>query len=471
MKIKSLLLGSVAAAGLSTGAFAADLNVLTSLDVCDSLGITGLTISSDTNCLAISGHVDYKASWGDFNQAPYGAAVFLAGAYSPRTGNGGTTGNDWYSSVDAWLKFVGTADSDFGPASATLKFDYDNDSSVTNELGGTPGSAVGNDIYSNSGANATLRIEEAFVSVGDSTVLMAGQKGSISNMGDDVDLGWMKLYNSERVNGPDPDVSGGGHTSAGVETAFLDQADAGPSHVIQIVTDLGNGFSAGLGIENINGINTNAAVYGGASTADDGTLVGTIAYAGDTVTAHGTIVAGGFMDGVIEVVGFHGGVTASIDMFNFVAALALDSNGEWNALGSASATFDIFTIAASVEGTSGPTNLPGNGDQWGFAASASAAVTDSVTINLGGRWMDQDVTLANTELLQIAASLVFAATESITLTGEIGFHSTTMPQPDIFYGSAEVAWAPGGGFTTSLKGEVNNQGGYAVTYNAAKSFQ
>ena len=46
MKIRSLVLGSVAAAGLSTAGFAADLGVLTSLDVCDNLGLSGLTISS-----------------------------------------------------------------------------------------------------------------------------------------------------------------------------------------------------------------------------------------------------------------------------------------------------------------------------------------------------------------------------------------------------------------------------------------
>ncbi len=46
MKIRSLLLGSVAAAGLATTGFAADLGVVTSLDVCDELGLSGLTISS-----------------------------------------------------------------------------------------------------------------------------------------------------------------------------------------------------------------------------------------------------------------------------------------------------------------------------------------------------------------------------------------------------------------------------------------
>ncbi|HLV82570.1 MAG TPA: hypothetical protein VKY62_02210, partial [Devosia sp.] len=67
MKLKSLILGSVAAVGLSTAGFAADLGVLTSLDVCDDLGLSGLTISSDTNCLQISGSVAYTFEAGKFS--------------------------------------------------------------------------------------------------------------------------------------------------------------------------------------------------------------------------------------------------------------------------------------------------------------------------------------------------------------------------------------------------------------------
>ena len=67
MKIRSLLLGSIAAAGLTTGAFAADpAQVLTTLDLCDALGLTGLTVSSDNNCLQISGEVKYEFVWGDY---------------------------------------------------------------------------------------------------------------------------------------------------------------------------------------------------------------------------------------------------------------------------------------------------------------------------------------------------------------------------------------------------------------------
>lgn len=76
MKLKSLILGSVAAAGLSTAGFAADLGVLTSLDVCDALGLSGLTISSDTNCLQLSGGVTYEFQWGDFNQEVAVAGTF-----------------------------------------------------------------------------------------------------------------------------------------------------------------------------------------------------------------------------------------------------------------------------------------------------------------------------------------------------------------------------------------------------------
>ena len=46
------------------------------LDVCDQLGLSGLTISSDTNCLQISGGVDYEFTWGDYKPCgPEGRGV------------------------------------------------------------------------------------------------------------------------------------------------------------------------------------------------------------------------------------------------------------------------------------------------------------------------------------------------------------------------------------------------------------
>ena len=63
---------------------AADLGVLTSVDVCNQLGISGLTISSETNCLKISGEVSYNFGYGVWNtasDADTGAFKRMWGAY------------------------------------------------------------------------------------------------------------------------------------------------------------------------------------------------------------------------------------------------------------------------------------------------------------------------------------------------------------------------------------------------------
>src|SRR5690606_11599535 len=167
MKLKSLILGSVAAAGLSTAGFAADLGVLTSLDVCDELGLSGLTISSDTNCLQISGEVKYQFDWGNFNEADViaapGGALFLGTVNVDNPSDVPGSDNDWESRVQSWLKFVGTAGSDFGPASAVIKLKHDdrvravNGAFLATDGGGTGQRETGNDVV----------IDEAYVQVGD----------------------------------------------------------------------------------------------------------------------------------------------------------------------------------------------------------------------------------------------------------------------------------------------------------------
>jgi hypothetical protein len=449
MKIRSLVLGSVAAAGLSTAGYAADLGVLTSLDVCDNLGLSGLTISSDTNCLQISGGVEYEFNWG--NYAP--------GALLVNTAKGGGAGtnafnvaddaivgpagedNDWQSKLKAWVKFVGTASSDFGPASVVLKLQQKQYALVTNE--GVTG--VGNTGTANAGVvagsgNAAIVFDEAYVSIGDTTVIAAGKKGSIAKKGNDEPLNFLGLFNSEAVD-------------KGVNWGVGTIGDGG--HVIQIVSDLGNGVSVAGALENLNGTT--------ASTA--GTAFGVISYAGDGIAAHLTVAAGGILDGAVNNWGYHAGFSGTFDAFKLVAAIAGDDTGYWNGLASASATFDIFTLAASVEAA----NTTG-GTDYGFGVSGSAAVTDTVSVNLGGRWY-RDASAA-VDAYQVAAQLVAAVTETVTLTGEVGIYDTTLnTAADTFYGAGTVAWAPGGGFTTSLKGEAYSNGAYKATFKAAKSFQ
>jgi hypothetical protein len=230
MKIRNLLLGSLAVAGLSTtGAFAADLGVLTSLDVCDNLGLSGLTISSDTNCLQITGEVKYKFQWGDYQTNSW-AVRTGAGNY---TAIGGDGEYDWDTRYDAWLKAVGTADSDFGPAKATIKLKAVShkvtaDSIVTGIVSTGASTDTTDDVIGttdidpnlvvagSSDTDGHVIIDEAFVSIGDSTVIMAGKKGSIMNKGDDEPLNFLGLFNSEKV---DLGVSWGPFDNAGEDNS------------------------------------------------------------------------------------------------------------------------------------------------------------------------------------------------------------------------------------------------------------
>jgi hypothetical protein len=501
MKIRSLLLGSVAAAGLSTGAYAADLGVLTAVNVCDELGLSGLIIASDTNCLQISGEVKYEFQWGDYEEEGLGEAnnngwdpdgIILidteAGDYKVPDGDESL---DWKSRVDAFIRFVATANSDFGPARAVIKI---KETQLVNgfgtDLDGGPDGGQGaaeTVIYGDSDTafDDGYYFDEAYVAIGDSTVIMAGKKASllVGGLADDVPLNFLGLFNSEDV---DVGVKWGESIP-----------DAG--HVIQVTSDLGNGVSVGVGLENINDISTMTSGSGSTDTAvyKAGTLVGVLAYAGDGLSAHVTGVAGGVLDGVIERWGVHAGVSGTFDPIKFVAAIAagnnLETNDEppgdlwsdgvyWNALASVSATFDMFTIAVSGEAATdretgaGPDAGALTGDiDYGGGGSISVAATDMITINLGGRWYYDAFEDANA--WQAEAQLVAALTETLTLTGGVGAFDTDHDydsddwEGPVYYGSATVGWAPGGNFTSSLKGEAYSNGAWRTTFKAAKTFE
>ena len=423
MKIRSLLLGSAALAGLSTAGYAADLGVVTSLDVCDELGLSGLTISSDDNCLVITGKVSFEYDWGDYDPG------FIYFGSPNNTGNNYTVYNPLgvqdsnHGDVDAWLKFVGTADSDFGPATATIKLISENNT-------GTKDWSVG--------------IDEAWVGIGDTTQLMAGYKGSIFNSGDDVPLNYLGLFNSSSVN-----------TGVGFNTA---KADTG-GDVIQVVSNLGNGVSVKGGLEAL------GQKFGML------TGVGVLEYAGDGVTAHISAAIGGDQ-ATPAVPGWgwkvHAGFTGAWDPIKVVGAVSADETGYWDALGSVAATFDMFTLAASGEAL--------NDGSWGVGGSVKAGITDGVTLNLGGRYFSNtgvDEGTAAYTVYQVEAGISAAVTETITLTGAVGATDSTRVTSHglVFYGSGGLAWAPGGGFTSGASLTVNSLGGYKAVFTAAKDIK
>ena len=435
MKLKSLILGSVAAAGLSTAGFAADLGVLTSLDVCDTLGLSGLTISSDTNCLQISGGINYEFNWGNYRDV-YVVTDTLNGSRDTLGAGAGPLGDlDWESQVEYWLKFVGTAPSDFGPAKAVIKIKEISETRVQNET-----LMAGDDAQ-------PLKLDEAYVSVGDTTVIMAGKKGSIANFGDDEPFNFLGLFGSDAAD-------------KGVDWDILDGNQDVGGHVIQVVSDLGNGVNVGVGLENLDDTLIPWA----------GTLVGVVSYSGEGITAHVTGLAGGILDGSVTSYAMHAGFTGTFDAFKvrgaFAAMNKIGTGTRWNGLLSAQGTFDMFTIALSGEALGGD-NVS---TDYGLGGSIGANVTEGVAINLGGKWYDSNN--GGRDGYQVAAQLVAAVTETIKITGEVGVYGVAAPVTSSdYYGAAELAWAPGGGFTSSLKGEAHQNGAYKVTFKAAKSFE
>jgi len=405
MKIRSLLLGSVAIAGLTTAGYAADLGVVTSLDVCDELGLSGLTISSDQDCLSISGGVTFEYDWGDY--APPVAYT----SFANNTGNNfeqidSDGGLDSSADVDTWLQFVGTANTDFGPASATIKL-------ISEDNTGT--------------ADWTVGIDKAWVGIGDTTQLMAGYTSSIFNTGDDNPLNYLGLFNSESLDG-----DGVGFATTGAATG---------GDVIQIVSNLGNGLIAKGGLEDLGG-----------SAFGSPTLVGTLMYAGDGISAH---VSSAIKGGPAGGYKLHAGFTGTWDPITVVGAAAYDDTGYYNVLGSVAATFDMFTLAVSGEAAT---------DGVGVGGSVTAKVTDGVALNLGGRYWT-----GAKDVGQAEAGVSALVTETLTLTGAVGVVSGTVGSD--FYGKAGLLWNPGGGFTSSVSGEVNSLGGYKAVFKAAKTIK
>ena len=461
MKLKSLLLGSAAAVGFSASAFAADLStVVSSFDVCEDLGISGtLQLASTDDCLQISGEVKYEFNWGDYNgSAPVTGPV----SFDLSTRNiddnddgaiAGTDDNlDWDNDLDWWLQFVGSASSEFGTAKAVIKLaDEGDEEGVANEQ-----------TLSNNEVINGVSLDEAYVSIGDGTTLVAGKRGtSVYKDGGDEPFGFIGLFNSDAVD-----------TGVGVLDDLLDIQTEG--RVIQLYHAVGDsGVTLSAGLEGLDDTTLIGGTYAAAGTA-----IGTIAYdAPDgSLTGYASFAAGGILDGDIEDWKARAAATGVYDNFKLRGAFEYgsDDNGTttaWNGLVSAEGTFDIFTLAAAIEGGDRSDDDP----VWGASLTGSAAVTDAVTIEAGFRFFDADTTTSNTETWQAAMRLIAKLTDTLTATGEVGYYavgSAILPNTadGAFYGKGELAWAPGGQFETSVAGEVNSLGAYKATFKASKTF-
>jgi hypothetical protein len=419
--LKLLFVGAVFGGSAVLPAHSADVGVLKDLDVCSSLGLTGLTISSDTNCLQISGEVKYEFIFGDY-RPPYHAVGTLASKSDPDGLFMGNGRSDWRSSVDTQLRFVGTSDSDFGKAQGVIRIDGRERPSHLD------GAFEKTDTF--------LKLEQAYVTVGNGTVLSAGRKGTIANKDDDTAFTYQKLFNEDAASG----------VSYNSNNPKVDMKDGG--HVIQIVHNLGGGWSVGAAAEKLD---------------TTGTAVGVVSYASKTITAHATVLASDMLTGTIRNWGVHAGATVTIDKARLRGAIAFNDAGWWNALATASYNFDGFTLAVAGEATSA--------SEYGFAGSIAAQVLDGITLNVGSRMFREgngDVTI------DTIAAIKSGLAEALTLELGAGYISESEKSDGTVYGLGKLAWAPGGGFTADLEARVNHNPahslGYQIKTTAKKTF-
>lgn len=451
MKLKSLLLGSAAVVALSTGAQAADPTFsLVSLNVCDAYGITGLTIASDDTCLRISGHVDYQYRWGDYGpDAPWA----FGGAFGVLD-NDGT--NDWRSRLETVLRFEATTQTEAGPARATVvlreRQRFARQGGVTVPVPGTP--VVTDPLGAAEGSAHGLRIQQAFVSFGDTTVLTAGHNpGSLARLGNDTPYNTFLGSFLSEWNDDNRDEAG---------VIWNGRVDAlrRNGHAIQVITEVADGIRVGAALESLD---SNGALR------SHGTFVGIVEATGSWGGAHATLLVGDVLGNNAFGTtpwGLHLGGTFNFDNVSVRAAFAIDDLDTWNALLTGQATFDVFTLSAHIDAGR---DLAGV-DAFGAGIQAGFNATDDLEVIVAARYNDLSI---EPSAWQAALGLVYSLSDTLSVNGRIGVRGGGLlvaaddPSPYLGLG---LDYAPGGGFTTGGSVEVTSLGGYRLNFNARKSF-
>jgi len=99
-----------------------------------------------------------------------------------------------------------------------------------------------------------------------------------------------------------------------------------------------------------------------------------------------------------------------------------------------------------------------------------------VKLNAGGRWATYD----SDSIYEISVGGEAAIAENLTLSGAVGYVDDNSYPSNWTYAWAKLAWAPGGGFTASVKGSVTMEGdetgygdgpGYKIETELKKTFE
>jgi hypothetical protein len=228
MNIKSLLLGSAAALFAVSGARAADAIVAAEpepaeyVKICDVYGAGYFYIPGTETCLKIGGYVRYDAGIGNVNS--------IDGSRRHDSLNGDLQGS-WYKNARADLQITAASETEYGTLRSVieLRFDYGN------STGHDDDSAHVKDAYAN----------QAYIQLGGLTVGHTDSMfASFTNFG-----------------------------GAAIQDSAIAYGDQNTINLVSYVFDAGNGFSAGVSLEQASGEyigkNPDGTVYFGADNTID----------------------------------------------------------------------------------------------------------------------------------------------------------------------------------------------------------
>ncbi len=279
-------------------------------------------------------------------------------------------------------------------------------------------------------------IDEAYVAYGGDSFVVGGQvTKSIANMADDQPLNYLGTFYAE---------------TDGLGWSYAEDRSM---VALQAMGDLGNGWSAGVGIEDIDTV---------------GLAVGVVNYSDEDNSGHLTIIGPDLKGN--DSIAIHTGITLGSERGTARAAYARQSGGAWSTLVSGELSLTPVTLAGSVE--TGSSYGGASTMYWGFGASASLDLNQQVTASVGARWADEDVDVDATETWQYAFELAADLAETLRMVGEVGVHRTNKAVPinTISYAGAKLRWKPGGQTEMWTKYEINALGSYRLIFLAEKTF-
>ncbi|MBJ7576758.1 hypothetical protein JHC09_02545 [Devosia sp. MC532] len=424
------------------------LGVLQELNTCDYLGVPGMTLASDTHCLQLRGGVSYELELGQFRDE-----VVIARTSHDTKLPVGLYGVDWNTKVKTWLKLVDVSETDFGPSRAVIQIGTEEEQKF---WGSAVGYTTDGPMASSRGSNE-LKIDEAFVEIGDATKLMIGKKGSVAIFGNDRPFNYLGLFNTSSYEGGGVGIDNDSEKIGG--------------HVVHATSRLNNQWTISGGIEAI-----------GSDTG--GTGVASIAYNRDGLSGHLTGLLFDLSSADRSWM-LHSGASAYFDGFSLRSAVAYHANAKHDgidridAMASAEGRFRSLTFAVSSELIHDGTLFATNFIDYGFGASVGFPLHRYVSGNVGTRaFIDGRTGLVTG---QVAGQVNAVMTEVFAVGAEAGvyFGSKIAEQKvagafhnDVVgYVGAHVNVTPGGGVTGHLKGEFNTEGGYKLTVRAGKEFK